>query len=252
MPHSVTCLHNASQCWTTLLRSTVTERTTDQSWLIPARNFGEQKTFAAFPRQLFHLCLEFDCTLGFPGEGPKSDTVTLWSANIGSLRTNPLWKSWGADICCLQETRIGKANLRSTSLGIKALGQRIATSDPLPVKWHKNGSITPCGGTAMIASESILQPFDPGSDLTGLYKTLYATKRVNAAWIQVMPKRRALVASVYAITGASQDAETHAKNDAMFTDILDFTSQFGQIPVVIAGDLQADPTSQCYHLSKLA
>ena len=132
--------------------------------------------------------------------------------------------------------------LRSTQNAVKALGQRITTSDSLPVKWHKSGSITPCGGTAIIAPDSI-KPFEPAHDQTGLFASLFRTQRFNAAWIQVSPSCRALVISIYACTGASQDQTIHAKNDQMFSDIFSFVAQFGPIPIVVAGDLQAEPSS---------
>ena len=210
------------------------------SWNLPARDFVLAKTAAVWACLPFAR-LEFDHTLGFPGEGPEN--MTLWSANIGSFRTNTGWKAWSADICCLQETRIGKTNLRSCSLDVKSRGLRLTTSDPLAVKWHKTGSITPCGGTAIIASEALIQPFDPASDQTGLYIGLFRTQRLNAAWIQVRPRCRALVISVYATTGASQDPHIHSRNDDLFSQVFAFVSQFGQIPVVLAGDLQADPMS---------
>ena len=50
----------------------------------------------------------FDATLGFPGEGHKRPKkVTMFTANIGSLKTNVVWKSFACDLCCIQETRIG-------------------------------------------------------------------------------------------------------------------------------------------------
>ena len=172
----------------------------DPSWHLPAFDFGEPKTVAAVDCARFTQ-FSFDCTLGYPGEGPSDNSdglMTLCSANLGSFRTNGSWKTWNADVCCLQETRIGRANLRSTQNAVKALGQRITTSEPLPVKWHKSGSITPCGGTAIIASDSIIQPFEACQDHTGLYVTLYRTQRLNAAWIQISPSCKLLVVSIYA------------------------------------------------------
>ena len=43
--------------------------------------------------------------------------------------------------------------------------------------------------------------------------------------------------------GASQDPALHAKNDQLLADVFSFVAQFGPIPVVVAGDLQADPAS---------
>ena len=197
------------------------------SWNLPTRSFVLLKTNAVSGRLRFDF-LEFDYTLGYPGEGPDG-LMSLWSANIGSFRSNSGWKSWGADVCCLQETRIGKANVRSCGLDVKSLGVRLTTSEPLPVKWHKAGSITPCGGTAIIGPETLIQPFDPASDHTGLYVALYRTQRLNAAWVQVRPKCRALVISIYAAAGASQDPQIHGRNETLFSQVFDFVSQFGQI-----------------------
>ena len=47
--------------------------------------------------------------------------------------------------------------------------------------------------------------------------------------------------SIYAVTGASSDATIHSHNDALFTDIFEVCSQFGDIPIVLAGDLQNEP-----------
>ena len=66
---------------------------------------------------------EFDSTLGFLGEGPKSQTpklFTLISQNIGSINTNSSWKTLNADVCCLQETRIGKNNDRQSRFLVSA------------------------------------------------------------------------------------------------------------------------------------
>lgn len=108
------------------------------------------------------------------------------------------------------------------------------------------------GGTAIFASEPVIQPFDPTIDHTGCYVGLYRTQRLNAAWVQVTPKCRALIVCVYATTGASQDPAVHAKNDGLlFADLFDFIAQFGQSPI-LAGDFQADPASYPSIASRLA
>lgn len=85
-----------------------------------------------------HVLFRFDATKGFPGEGP--DLCSLVSANIGSLNTNHLWKSWGADITCLQETRVGKNNVRTSTKNIEAVGLRPILGQLLPGLWHANGT----------------------------------------------------------------------------------------------------------------
>ena len=80
-------------------------------------------------------------------------------------------------------------------------------------------------------------------DVSGVFDSLFKTKRFAAAWIQVTPKKKALVVSIYATTSASQDARVHESNNLLFDDVFTFVAQFGQIPVIIAGDFQAPPLS---------
>lgn len=189
-----------------------------------------------------HRYVSFDSTKGFPGEGPTD--FKLVSANIGSLNTNQLWKSWNADITCLQETRVGKTNFRTASKAIEACGMRPVFGDLLPGLWHPNGTTkTPCGGTAILGSDVAIQPFEASQDATELYDSLFKSKRVVAAWYQLTPKTRGLFFSVYATTGASSDNRVHETNDCLFEKIFHIAAQFGQIPIAIAGDFQANPSS---------
>ena len=99
----------------------------------------------------------FGATKGFPGEGPD-----------GSLNTNHLWKSWGEDITCLQETRAGKNNVRTSTKNIEAVGLRPILGQLLPGLWHANGTTkTPCGGTAILGSDVAICPFEIHHDQTG-------------------------------------------------------------------------------------
>ena len=187
----------------------------------------------------------FDASLGFPGEGPNpGERMSIVSANIGSIVTNPLWSSWDADVVCLQETRVGKNNARSTMKNFQTKGWTPCLGDLLPFCWHKGkSSQTPCGGTLVAAPDSLIQPFCVQQDHTGLFLKLFKTKRVAVAWCQVTQHRQALIISVYAQTGASQDTKVHEWNNSLFDDIFTFVAQFGQIPIIIAGDLQAPPLS---------
>ena len=192
---------------------------------------------------LFKQCI-FDATLGYPGEGPDSHLTSLVSANIGSIATNPLWKTWDADIICLQETRAGKNNHRSAVKNFQTKGWNPCLGALLPCIWHKSGSSqTPCGGTLVAAPDSAIRGFQASQDQTGLFDKLRKSRRVAIAWCQVTTHRFALVISVYARTGASQDPKIHELNKSLFDDILVFAAQFGRIPVILAGDLQAAPSS---------
>ena len=158
--------------------------------------------------------------------------------------TNHLWKSWGADITCLQETRIGKNNARTSTKNIEAVGLKPILGQLLPGLWHANGATkTPCGGTAILGADCLITPFEVTHDQTGLFQQLFNSKRVAAAWFQVTPKVKALVFSVYACTGASSDSRVHIENNKLFNDLLVVIAQFGEIPVIVAGDFQAPPGS---------
>ena len=187
---------------------------------------------------------QFDSTKGFPGEGPNQSAMTIITANVGSVRTNPDWKGWQADVLCLQETRIGKNNVRTATFEFHEAGFEPVLGPLLPGIIHKKGwTQTPCGGTAVLGPKGATRTFDPKEDVTGLFSTLMETKRCAFAWTQVSPIHSALVVSVYATTGASQDEQLHSDNDNLFANILAVTAQFGSIPVIVAGDFQATPLS---------
>lgn len=116
--------------------------------------------------------------------------------------------------------------------------------DLLPGNWHARVQPRPrCGGTAIAGGSSYIRPFKVHEDHTGTYKQLFSTKRCVAAWVQVTANKHALFLSVYAQTGASGDTRIHGQNDSLFDSILTFVAQFGHIPVVLAGDFQAVPSS---------
>ena len=170
--------------------------------------------------------------------------MSLVSANIGSIVSNPLWKTWDADVICLQETRVAKNNVRSATKNFETKGWTPCLGALLPCVWHKTGTNkTPCGGTLVAGPDSIIQPFRACHDHTGLFDKLHKTRRVAFAWCQISPHRSALVCSVYAQTGASQDSKIHQENNCLSDDTLTMVSQYGQIPVIIAGDTQASPES---------
>lgn len=47
------------------------------------------------------------------------------TANIGSLKKNTFWSTCGDGIICVQETRIGKNNVRSCSKDVEACGKKL-------------------------------------------------------------------------------------------------------------------------------
>ena len=209
-------------------------------WLVHRKmHFSRRQLHFGFA----YMC--FDCTLGFPGEGPDGQTrklFTLASQNIGSINTNHAWKGLNADVVCLQETRIGKNNDRQTSFLVAETGSHLFRGKLLPGLLQKNGKHRVAhGGTAIVAPKQLTIPFDPKQDITALYSKHYEANRRNACWIQVCRNVRVLVFSIYAVTGASSDLKAHEKNDQMLADLLEVCSEFGDIPIVLAGDLQCEP-----------
>ena len=90
----------------------------------------------------------FDSTLGYPGEGPGPSNMTIVSANIGSVMTDVTWKTWSADVVCLQETRVGKNNVRTATKTFQGVGFTPCFGDLLPGLWSGSKSTkTPPGGT---------------------------------------------------------------------------------------------------------
>ena len=189
----------------------------------------------------------FDSTLGFPGEGPVGSHDGLWSlvsANVGSLNTNVQWKAFEDKVLCLQETRVGRNNLRTATKSVEATGRSFFGGGLLPGFIQKTGgSRIAHGGTAILAPPQLATTFDTAADQTGLYGKLFDSNRVHAVWIQVTKKIRLLVFNVYARTGASSSDSIFDENNELFADIFLIASQFGSIPIIIAGDFQHFPTS---------
>ena len=198
--------------------------------------------FGGFPR-------EFDALKGFPGEGPGSHTPwidpPLWSlstANIGSLKTSTFWQSDFDTVYCLQETRIGRNNFRTSLKQVQATNRSLFCGELLSGIIRSDGRhVTMHGGTAIVAPEAIARAFDPKDDLTNCYAEIFKSKRVNACWIQVTATIRALVFSVYAKTGASASPEIMETNDQLLEKIFLIAAQFGNIPIIVAGDFQTNP-----------
>ena len=185
----------------------------------------------------------FDCTLGFPGEGPGfagQPQLSIVTANIGSLKKNTFWSTCGDDVICVQETRVGKNNVRSCSKDVDACGKKLFHGGLLPGILQSNGVVkSGSGGTAILASSEFATPLSPSVCTT--YRSLYESKRVVAVWAQVAPKVKLLVFSVYAKTSASKCPEVHEENDLLLGRIFECAAQFGSVPVIVCGDFHMNP-----------
>ena len=192
---------------------------------------------------MFTLSKLFDSTLGFPGEGPNvKKQMSIVTSNIGSLKTCDNWKTLDYTAMCIQETRIGKNNVRSSCCDVQALRMQLFHGKLLPGLLQTNGHVrTAHGGTAVIAPAAITAPLLSSQDATGLYQKIFDTHRCNAVWLQVTRNIRALVFSFYGHTGASSDHAAFEANEALLADLFIIAQQFGDIPVIIAGDFQSEP-----------
>ena len=77
-------------------------------------------------------------------------------------------------------------------------------------------------------------------DSTGLWKNICDSTRITGIWYQVLPKLRILCWSFYGQTYCA-DGSHKAVNDHLLEQIFEISSQFGDIPVLVAGDFQSDP-----------
>ena len=184
----------------------------------------------------------FDSTLGFPGEGPKVDsTWSCVSANINSIRSHPHALQWEDDVICLQETRISKSNIGFFQNICKDSGRNIFHGQLLEEKRRCNGHFhTPHGGVACVAPTALARAFTSDDDSTGHWKMLQASSRITAVWVQVLPKIRCLIFSFYGQT-AMENQKHIDINEDILQRVFSVASQFGDIPILLAGDFQADP-----------
>ena len=194
-------------------------------------------------RTTHHRVLAFDSTLGYPGEGPTHcHPWSIFSANIGSIKTATCWKTWDSAITCLQETRIGKNCINNAKHVVAQTGKSLFPGALLPGLFASNGVLrTPHGGVGIAAPAETTIPFSVKEDVSGKYERLFHTKRVQAVWVQITASLKALVFNIYCKTAASQDKDVLRANNEMLSDIFVIASQFGDIPVLIAGDFQTEP-----------
>ena len=189
------------------------------------------------------ISFAFDASLGFPGEGP--DQWTCITANVESLATHPHFLNWQDDVQILQEIRIAKSNYDDVKFKLTPSNRTLHCSRFLELKQQKNAVYRiPHGGTGLIAPQALLQPFCASHDITGKWDDLACTTRVSGAWIQVSPNLKILMFSFYGHTSYTEkEEEIHDLNNQILSVLFEITTQFGDIPIVIGGDLQKEPES---------
>ena len=198
--------------------------------------------------RFFYGGWDFNPTLGFPGEGPltcpKDKLWTCLSANVDSLQTHPLWATWHHDAVFLQETRISAKNFPHAQKQAAVNGHFLHTGPLLVPKKNSVGNfVTPHGGVAIRSRNGFARSFNEDDDATGLWRNLKANSRICAAWLQVLPKLRVLCFSFYGQASLSDGSHIRI-NNYLLEQIFCVASQFGDVPIIIAGDFQAEPN--CY------
>ena len=186
-------------------------------------------TFSSFT-YCIHIVLDFDSTLGFPGEGPAAK----WScctANVDAVQTHPDCLEWDFAVTVLQETRINQSVYNQVSFELGKKSKSLVHGGLLiPKKTKANTFVTPHGGVAILSNQATTRAFCSDDDSTGLWPDIATTTRVAAAWIQVLPKVRALVFSFYG--EVSRHDNSHLKiNDFLLENIFVIAAQFGDIPI---------------------
>ena len=201
----------------------------------PRRGFAWSYHFRVFG------CLEFDQTLGYPGEGPSS-TWSFCTANIDAVQTHPDCLQWDFDVMSFQETRINHSNLKQVTFDLNKCNKSLILGLLIPKKTKANTFVTPHGGVAIVGQKGFIKNFMVEDDSTGLWADLSHSSRVSAARVQVLHKVRALVFSFYGETSKHDNSHLRV-NNFMLERILVVASQFGSIPIILSGALQADPDS---------
>ena len=179
----------------------------------------------------------FDASLGFPGEGPW----TIMSANIDSFQTHADCTMWDVDVVALQETRLSQNNIEHSRKRALEHGKDIFYGELLTEKKNIKGFYkNPHGGAAFLAAPEASRTFSKHDDVTGTWDKLQKTTRIAGMWVQVLPKLKILIFSFYGQACLSHDSHLDV-NQQLLEDLLIIASQFGSIPVLIAGDFQSDP-----------
>ena len=150
---------------------------------------------------------------------------------------------WQHDAFILQETRVASTNIENVQQISKQHNKIFHTRKLLQHRQQKNSTFRiPHGGTAIVTSPDILSPFSQQDDLTGKWNEVVPSCRISAAWIQVLPKLKVLVFSFYGHPFDRVDENGgFENNNQMLQNIFEISIQYGDIPIIVAGDFQLNP-----------
>lgn len=198
------------------------------------------QTWCRLPTSRFLWCIVvFDMTLGFPSKGPRWSVI---SANIDSFATNPNCLQWDADVFMLQEAHIAESNMVESKRKAALCNFNLYCSQPLQKLRASNGTFRiPSGGTATRARKELTQIFGEKADVSGSWPLLRSTARVTATWHQASSSVKLLAFNFYAIANAASERATFERDNELLHQLFTVAAQFGDIPIVIAGDFQMEP-----------
>ncbi len=172
--------------------------------------------------------------------------LTILTANITALRPKAaLVAKWGADITLLQETKVSPAVVGFVKTAFsdqqKTLyhGQLCRTAERRAAKVASSAREAAKGGVAI----AVARPREAAkADDTALSKELRSTGR----WEEVLvPAGKATThfgaATIYGVSGASKDSRCHRENEALLAKAVLRVIEAGDLPYVLAGDINVNP-----------
>ena len=234
------CMVNREPSWTMSYSHRMVKERTAPSWN-GVRIWNAFMNDNNFFRDECCKTLSFDRTLGFPGEG-EGPKWTIISANVDSFTTNANCLHWEADTFLLQEARIADSNLVDAQRKAALCNFHVFCSQPLQKVRASNGNYRiPSGGTATCACREVTQLFNAKDDVSGVWSLLRSTARVTATWHQVSATVKLLAFNFYAIANAASERAKFERNNELLQQIFTVAAQYGDIPIVIAGDFQMEP-----------
>ena len=180
------------------------------------------------------ICIrEFDDTKGFPGEGPWN----LSTINVGSLEKHEEIYHREFNCMAIQETRITDANAKHCHLKAASFERDLSCG---PHLGYLPSGHPEWGGVAISTDAGTSMAFTEKHDALGIWQSLWASSRVCAQWVAASPNINMLVISFYGYPNAG-DVNMRNSTNQLLQQILHLCSQYGNIPIAIAGDFQDIP-----------
>ena len=99
----------------------------------------------------------------------------------------------------------------------------------------------PSSGTATCAHREFTQLFDDRSDMSGTWQILRPSARITATWHQVSASVKLLAFNFYAIANAAAERAKFERNNELLNQIFTVAAQYGDVPILLAGDFQMEP-----------